>query len=181
MIVWQPGETIEEVEKNVIIKALNFYGKNKTTTAKALGIALRTLHLKLTSYQEVEDKLKKEKDERTKQRLADFEKFRSDGPEKLPLPDSMKPKQAVVPASVGQFLVLKFQNSTCKLTSIPFSIVAGFEEQAMDMFGKCLNDINQDGGLRPIDIYAITHKISLKEAQTKHTHKTAAEWLESIA
>lgn len=50
MITWQPGKTLEEVEKEIILVALRFYGGNKTKTAQALGIAIRTLDNKLKAY-----------------------------------------------------------------------------------------------------------------------------------
>lgn len=50
MINWQPGLTLDEIEKEVILKALNFYHGNKTRTAEALGIAIRTIDNKLARY-----------------------------------------------------------------------------------------------------------------------------------
>ncbi len=50
MIVWQPGRSLEEVEKDVILAALRFYHNNKTHTARSLGIAARTLDNKLEKY-----------------------------------------------------------------------------------------------------------------------------------
>ena len=50
MINWQPGITLEEIEKQVILKALEFYQGNKTKTALSLGIAVRTLDNKLEKY-----------------------------------------------------------------------------------------------------------------------------------
>ncbi len=46
------GETLEEVEKRIILKTLRKFNGNKTHTAKALGIGLRTLHRKLKEYGE---------------------------------------------------------------------------------------------------------------------------------
>lgn len=48
--LWQPGVTLEELEKAAILKALRFHGGNKTVTANALGIAIRTLDSKLEKY-----------------------------------------------------------------------------------------------------------------------------------
>jgi DNA-binding NtrC family response regulator len=50
MITWQPGVTLEEVEKQAILLALKFYQNNKTQTARSLGIAIRTLDAKLDKY-----------------------------------------------------------------------------------------------------------------------------------
>lgn len=47
---WCPGVTLEDMEKMVIKKAFQFYGGNKTLTAKSLGIAIRTLDKKLEEY-----------------------------------------------------------------------------------------------------------------------------------
>lgn len=47
---WQPGQTLDDVEKEVILKAFSFYQGNKTQTAKSLGIAIRTLDNKLERY-----------------------------------------------------------------------------------------------------------------------------------
>lgn len=48
--MWQPGRTLEEMEKEVILTAMRFYHGNKTHTASALGIAIRTLDNKLAKY-----------------------------------------------------------------------------------------------------------------------------------
>lgn len=50
-IYWQPGVTLEMVEKMVIKKALVFFDGNKTRTANALDIAVRTLDNKLAKYE----------------------------------------------------------------------------------------------------------------------------------
>lgn len=55
MINWQPGITLEEIEKEVILKALQFYHGNKTHTANALGISIRTIQNKLAQYSEGKD------------------------------------------------------------------------------------------------------------------------------
>lgn len=47
--LWQPGLTLEDVEKEVIKRAFQFYGQ-KLTTAGALGISVRTLDTKLAKY-----------------------------------------------------------------------------------------------------------------------------------
>jgi len=48
--MWQPGMTIEFMEREAVLKAWRFYGHNKTQTANALGIAIRTLDAKLQKY-----------------------------------------------------------------------------------------------------------------------------------
>ena len=49
-ILWQPGITLDEMEKKIILAALRHYGGNKTKTANALDIAVRTLDYKLDRY-----------------------------------------------------------------------------------------------------------------------------------
>lgn len=56
MVSWQPGVTIADVEKATIFAALKFYQGNKTQTAKALDIAIRTLDNKLAQYEEEKSK-----------------------------------------------------------------------------------------------------------------------------
>lgn len=48
--MWSPGVTLAEMEKQVIEKAFSHFKGNKTHTASALGIAIRTLDAKLLSY-----------------------------------------------------------------------------------------------------------------------------------
>lgn len=48
--MWQPGMTIEVIEKEVILQALKFYRGNKSMTARSLDISVRTLHNKLERY-----------------------------------------------------------------------------------------------------------------------------------
>jgi len=48
--MWQPGRTLEEVERETIERAFRFYQGNKTQTAASLGIAIRTLDAKLDKY-----------------------------------------------------------------------------------------------------------------------------------
>jgi len=47
---WSPGMKLDDVEKEAILAAFQFYHKNKTQTAAALGIAIRTLDYKLARY-----------------------------------------------------------------------------------------------------------------------------------
>lgn len=49
---WFPGMTLAEVERETIQQAFRFYGQNKTHTAEALGIAVRTLDAKLEQYKQ---------------------------------------------------------------------------------------------------------------------------------
>jgi two-component system response regulator FlrC len=48
--VWAPGVTLSDIERNVILAALKHHEGNRTHTAKALGISIRTLRNKLAEY-----------------------------------------------------------------------------------------------------------------------------------
>ena len=48
--MWQPGMSLEDIEKIAILKAFDFFRGNKTQTANSLGIAIRTLDSKLEKY-----------------------------------------------------------------------------------------------------------------------------------
>jgi two-component system response regulator FlrC len=47
---WSPGQTLDDIERNVILTALGYHQGNRTHTAKALGISIRTLRNKLADY-----------------------------------------------------------------------------------------------------------------------------------
>jgi two-component system response regulator FlrC len=47
---WVPGRTLDDIEKNVILEALQYHRGNRTHTARALGISIRTLRNKLSDY-----------------------------------------------------------------------------------------------------------------------------------
>jgi DNA-binding NtrC family response regulator len=48
--IWKPGKTLDEVERTVILEALKHFSGNRTHTAKALGISIRTLRNKLAEF-----------------------------------------------------------------------------------------------------------------------------------
>ena len=50
---WIPGRTLDDIERNVILEALNYHQGNRTHTAKALGISIRTLRNKLADYRRI--------------------------------------------------------------------------------------------------------------------------------
>jgi DNA-binding NtrC family response regulator len=50
MIHWQVGMTLEEVEKQVILKAMQIFNNNKTHVAQALGVSIRTIQNKMAKY-----------------------------------------------------------------------------------------------------------------------------------
>lgn len=70
-IMWSPGVTLEDIEKQVILKAFRFYRGSKTTTSQALGISIRTLDTKLEKY-EADGKLAKQQQDEQRQRDLDF-------------------------------------------------------------------------------------------------------------
>ncbi len=47
---WIPGRTLDDIERTVIIEALQYHQGNRTHTAKALGISIRTLRNKISDY-----------------------------------------------------------------------------------------------------------------------------------
>lgn len=50
---WTPGRTLDQIEKTVILEALKHHNGNRTHTAKALGISIRTLRNKLADFRKV--------------------------------------------------------------------------------------------------------------------------------
>lgn len=62
IVHWQPGISLESMERQVILAAFRFYRGNKTATAQSLGIAIRTLDNKLEKYQADDDAAKERSD-----------------------------------------------------------------------------------------------------------------------
>jgi len=52
VIIWQPGETIEQLEERVVKAAVDLAGGNKETAAKALGVSPQTVYNHLKRYRE---------------------------------------------------------------------------------------------------------------------------------
>lgn len=50
---WVPGTTLNDIERSVILEALNYHHGNRTHTARALGISIRTLRNKLADYRKL--------------------------------------------------------------------------------------------------------------------------------
>ena len=71
IILWQPGYTLEVVEKAVILQAYRFYRSNKTQTAQAIGCSVRTLDEKLKIYKESEEE-QNERNEKRRRANEDF-------------------------------------------------------------------------------------------------------------
>ena len=47
---WQPGISLEEMEREIIITALRFYHWNRTKTAESLQVSVRTIQNKIAQY-----------------------------------------------------------------------------------------------------------------------------------
>lgn len=71
LIQWSPGVTLEQVEEQVIRHAYKFYQRNKSATARALDISIRTLDSKLEKY-ENDDQARKQRDEQNRKRDIDW-------------------------------------------------------------------------------------------------------------
>lgn len=50
---WNPGRTLEDIERSVIVEALHHHSGNRTHTARALGISIRTLRNKISDYKRI--------------------------------------------------------------------------------------------------------------------------------
>lgn len=53
-MIWSPGMTLKDVERDTIKAAHKYFGGNNTATAAALGIGARTLYDKLKDYESEE-------------------------------------------------------------------------------------------------------------------------------
>lgn len=73
MLVWTPGTTLADVERQVILTAFSHY-KIKNTTAAALGIGIRTLDEKLKQYKQEEDEEALRREQFQLERRANAEK-----------------------------------------------------------------------------------------------------------
>ena len=89
MITWQPGMRLDEIEEQVIRKAMRFYNGNQTTTSASLGISSKTLYNKLKSYDERDKKAEEAKrnvarPERKDLNISQFDERVKDGKGSLP-------------------------------------------------------------------------------------------------
>lgn len=50
MNIWTQGLTLADCEKKIIIEALRFYQGNKSRTADALGVTVKTIYNKMEAY-----------------------------------------------------------------------------------------------------------------------------------
>lgn len=93
-INWQPGMTLESVEKEVILQAFRYYRGNKTATANALGFAIRTLDMKLEKYGKDEESRKKAQDERDRREQEFIARARGI-PQKITNPEQRRVNESV--------------------------------------------------------------------------------------
>lgn len=49
-MIWQPGLSLEDIEKKALLEAFRFYHGNRTMTANSLKISQKTLYNKLLQY-----------------------------------------------------------------------------------------------------------------------------------
>lgn len=52
MNIWQPGVSLEQIERETILSALRFFHGNRTHAASSLGISVRTILNKIQRYKE---------------------------------------------------------------------------------------------------------------------------------
>lgn len=71
LITWSPGVTLDSIEKQTILLAFRHFRGNKTTTANALGISVRTLDTKLDRYLE-EGQAEKERQKNEQLKREEF-------------------------------------------------------------------------------------------------------------
>lgn len=68
VIRWAPGMTIAVLEQEAIKQAYKYYQFNKTATARALEISVRTLDTKLVEYEKLDAEFKELGDKRRAER-----------------------------------------------------------------------------------------------------------------
>lgn len=83
MVFWSPGVTLASIEKQVILKAIEHYRGNKTLTANALGISIRTLYDKLDQFAKEEKDEKEKQDDARRQREEWLQRSRGNIPNNL--------------------------------------------------------------------------------------------------
>lgn len=65
-VVWTIGVSLDDMEKNVILTALRYFRGNKTLTANALGISIRTIDNKLSKYKMMAEEAKERRDDESR-------------------------------------------------------------------------------------------------------------------
>lgn len=80
---WTPGVTLESAERDIILKAFDYFKGNKPLTAQTLGIAIRTLDSKLEKYEADSKAAKESHRERIKERDEFVLRQKGQHPEQL--------------------------------------------------------------------------------------------------
>ena len=74
-VIWSPGVTMANIEKQVIYKALDFY-KTREVTANALKISLKIFDKKMEIYEQEELEYKNKLEETQRKREAHVRRVR---------------------------------------------------------------------------------------------------------
>lgn len=75
-IIWSPGITLDDIEEQVIQKALTHFRGNKAQVAAALGISVRTVDNKLEKYELARAEERAKEDERKRTRAEQLARAR---------------------------------------------------------------------------------------------------------
>lgn len=75
-ITWSPGVTLDDIEEQVIQKALTHFRGNKAQVAAALGISVRTVDNKLDKYELARAEERAKEDERKRVRAEQLARAR---------------------------------------------------------------------------------------------------------
>jgi hypothetical protein len=82
-VIWSPGVSLEQIEKQVILAAYEFYKRNIYLTSKSLNVEIGSLQKKINKY-EKERLAEEEKIEIRKKREEEFIS-RARGPNSIPV------------------------------------------------------------------------------------------------
>lgn len=81
---WIPGQSLEYIEQLAIEEAYRFYRGNKTQTANALRISIRTLNVKLEKYEAEQQQRKRADDQHRNEQRLFLERARGQSPFQVP-------------------------------------------------------------------------------------------------
>lgn len=119
-IIWSPGMSLASIEKLVILEAYRFFRSNKTATATALGIAIRTLDNKLQQYEE-DDQIETQKAKDELQRRTEFlARQRGNPPNNIGIPYSPNEAQKNIHGSSSGLHMESVVNASSQPT-VPMS------------------------------------------------------------
>lgn len=87
-VIWSPGMSLEDIERQVIIAASSFY-RSKAATAAALGVSVKTIDNKFEKYKADDDAKAAAVEERRRASAEFIARQRGDAPaEPVPTPTS---------------------------------------------------------------------------------------------